>query len=708
MHFTRIKFFLLVSIFIGSIFQVPANAVTFGQEETEASIKFPWAVPILYYERDGTQPAGLCTGTLVRPDVVLTAAHCIPSEGYFEVKYGVTSLGEVGKTYTVNATWVHPRYSKSKFGVNDIGLLKLREPILGAVTLPLASQKTIKFAEGSKDIRILGWGEDQNGEVATYLRSARLNNQSSFLSRLLGKSFNKNTWVAAGKYNSVEKVYAGGCSGDSGGPLVGIYKSKFVQIGITSFGAVNCEIQVPTIFMKVGYYASEITNAINQLGLNAVVNDRSPAENIIPPTISGNIRIGSPATCFAGQWSPNVSSLSYKWETSGGVSISTGNVLILSESLAGQTIRCTVTGASRASSLSKSVDVRVPDKLIVVNQAAIIGLPKSGYDVGTTNSISCQAGTASGPVESSSFYWIVRNSTYDTSGTNIGNSQNLSLPSSFFQANNSKDLVCVNTLTGPGGTVRAQANGTIYSPQIPSIYSVSYSGFTDYYGSNRDAWIGTNLVCSASSSLPSSSSARISYSWKLFDSLSSYTPTDSSVGKIIGTGSTLYLSESLLKESVLKRIGCVASVTTLAGTVNGYSSVFYVDFRNIATPDLTPPTYSFISISPFNGPTFRLRDPFTIVFTAGDSSGLSSLPFSYRAIVNGSKEIPLTINGSRYTYPGGTALSTKFEQSFILPSTANGGEFGSYQIFVFISDSKSNSTGWQLLTNFEVTGERTN
>jgi V8-like Glu-specific endopeptidase len=699
----------VVATFIAFLFSLPtANAVTFGQEEINASTKFPWAVPILYYERDGLKPAGLCTGTLIRSDVVLTAAHCIPSDGYFEVKYGVTSLEDAGKTYTVNATWVHPRYSKSKFGVNDIGLLKLKEQIPGAVSLPLASQKIIKLSEASKDIRILGWGEDQNGEVATYLRSAQLANQSSFLSRLLGKKFNKNTWVAAGKYNSIEKVYAGGCSGDSGGPLVGKYKGEYVQIGITSFGAENCETEVPTIFMKTGYFASEINNAVNQLSLNAVVNDRSPAENVTPPSILGNIRIGTPVTCFAGQWSPNVSTFSYKWETLDGVSISTDKVLVLADSLAGQTIRCSVTGSSRASSLSKSVELKVPDRLTVLTQATIIGLPKSGYDVGTTNNLSCQAGTTSGQIESSSFSWIVRNSTYDTSGTNLGNSQSLNLPSSFFQTNNLKDLVCVNTLFGPGGTVRAQANGTIYAPQVPSIYSVSYSGFNSYSGSNADAWIGTNLVCSASSSLPSSSSTRISYSWKLFESLSSYTPTDASVGKVIGAGTSLTLTESLLREAVLKRIGCVASVTTLAGTATGYSSVFYVDYRNIATADLTPPTFSFISISPFNGPSFRLRDPFTIVFTAGDSSGLSAYPTSFRAILNGTKEISLSRNGNQYAYPGGTVTNTKYEQSFILPGTANGGELGSYQIFIGLFDSKGNYTGWQPLTSFEVTGERTN
>jgi hypothetical protein len=696
---------MVVALLLAS--SVPSLAVTFGQEETSSSVKFPWAVPVLHFEKDGTEPNGLCTGTLIKSDVVLTAAHCIPEDGFFKIKYGITSLEEDDKDFDVKATWIHPRYSKSRFGINDIGLLKLKEPIIGAITLPLATVKNLKLAESSKEIRILGWGEDQNGTIATYLRSAKLSNQSTFLTKLLGKKFNKNTWVAAGRYNSIERVYAGGCRGDSGGPLVAMMGSRYIQIGITSFGAENCETEVPTIFMKTSYFLSDISAAITQLNLNAVVNDRSPAENLSPPTISGEARVGSTLTCNPGSWSANIRSLSYEWSGINLGTLSDSQNLAVTASLAGVALKCTVTGSSKVNTVSVSVNTQVPEKLTIVNQARILGLPSDGSNVAASNNLSCQAGTASGVVETSTFYWLLRNSTSDTTGTTLGTTQTITLPSAFFTSNNRKDLVCVNVLNGPGGTVRAQANGTIYAPYIPTVSSVSYSGFTGYYGSNADSWIGTTLTCTGFSSLPSSSNSSLIYSWRVYEFDAPYWPTDATPSRIISNGPTLTLTEAILKDAVMKRIGCAATASTIAGSSTGYSSMFYVDFKNLNVPDLNPPTFSLISIKPYNGPAFRLRDPMNIVFTAGDISGLGTYPFSFKAVVNGSAEVPISTNGNIYAFPGGTNESTKYDWSLILPGASSGGKLGSYQVFISISDVKGNSTGWKLFTTFDVTGERT-
>lgn len=239
--------FLLIST-------LSASAITYGEEETQAAQKYPWVVLVLHFAVDEDTPDYTCTGTLITPNTVLTAGHCVDPRGRFEIKYGITTFNEEGRSFEVTGAWRSPRYSEKRFGVNDIGLLRLKENIPNAKTVALGSANNIKLAESSKQLKLFGWGIDQNGEQATYLRIATVINQSPLLKKILGKSFNSDVWFAAGRYIAKERIYSGACNGDSGGPLMGTVKGKFVQIGITSFGAEDCDTSNPTIFMRVGYY----------------------------------------------------------------------------------------------------------------------------------------------------------------------------------------------------------------------------------------------------------------------------------------------------------------------------------------------------------------------------------------------------------------------------------------------------------------------
>jgi Trypsin len=709
------KFRSIVVIFSSVLVSLPispglqnANAITYGKEFTNSTLESPWTLPIFIYERSGTSPSALCTGTLIKPDVVLTAAHCVPDEGFFEVKYGITSLNETSKSYLVDGAWRHPRYSQNKLGVNDIGLLKLKEPIIGAAVLPIASSKLTIKAESSPNLKIYGWGEDQNGVIATYLRGSSVKNQTAAIAKRYGKLFNKNTWLAAGSYISKERVYSGGCHGDSGGPLVATVNGSSVQIGVTSFGADICDVSQPTIFMKLSYYINDINQAIKQLSLNSVVTDRSPPENISSPSVGGAVRIGQLLTCNPGEWSKNVSQIKYEWFTSDNYSISTSQKLLIGDELAGKLLKCAVTGSNRTGDLTKTVDVQVPQKSTVLSPATITGMPATAYSILPNNQVSCNPAGVNGQIESSSFTWWLRSNSNDLNGINLGNAQTQNFPSSWFQENAGKLITCVYVASGPGGTVRSQADVNIFAPAKITISSVTITGMPDGYGGTNIEWIGTSAVCNSFNNAPPGISTNTSYTWRVYDSTPPYYPTGATPSRIISTGQSLLLTEAVLKDAVLKFIGCSAKIETVAGVSEGFSNAKYVDFKNIAVADKTAPSFSYMSILPFNGPTFRLRDPFTLVFTAGDSSGLGTYPFSFRAICNGATEVPLTINGSLYTYPGGTSASTKYEQSFILPSQASGGLLGSYQILIRVTDSKGNSTSWISAASFEVVGERTN
>ncbi len=141
MSFARAKIFILASIFVAGTFQVPAQAITFGQEVLSASTEYSYVVSIWHTESPQSPPSFTCTGTLIEPTVVLTAAHCLldargaPRKGAYFVKYGNNLLQE-GSLREVSATWHSPQYSNSK-SVGDVGLLRLSYPALGVKVLPL-------------------------------------------------------------------------------------------------------------------------------------------------------------------------------------------------------------------------------------------------------------------------------------------------------------------------------------------------------------------------------------------------------------------------------------------------------------------------------------------------------------------------------------------------------------------------------------------
>jgi uncharacterized protein (TIGR03382 family) len=192
--------------------------------------KWPDTVAVMW----GTDPtmSQACTGTLVAPNVVITAGHCVLQDPPDHVFVGASKLS-ASQEGQVLAIQKAIEYTNSQASV-DAGVLVLAQPVTGVMPRPIGSGWARFDIKNNASVQLVGFGTtDRNGSVST---------DALMEATTIITDYNCTTSAGCNTLAQPDGEFGAGgmgidtCPGDSGGPVYLTTDYGTYVIGITSRG----------------------------------------------------------------------------------------------------------------------------------------------------------------------------------------------------------------------------------------------------------------------------------------------------------------------------------------------------------------------------------------------------------------------------------------------------------------------------------------
>ncbi|MCF2910451.1 trypsin-like serine protease [Pseudoalteromonas sp. DL2-H2.2] len=223
-----------------------------GGETTPFAYPFMGSLQVF----NGEKFVHYCGSSLIAPNKVLTAAHCVEgwSASDFAVKFGGHDLTDEsqGQAYEVTDIVMHEGYKDEYDYNNDIAILTLANPVEGITPIELADDELKRSYVAGENFRVMGWGAlhaggpspDKLHEVdVAYIPNEVCNDAKHYDGRI------SDSMLCAG----FDEGGKDSCQGDSGGPLIVNRNNRWIQVGVVSWGFGCASPNRPGVYADVAF-----------------------------------------------------------------------------------------------------------------------------------------------------------------------------------------------------------------------------------------------------------------------------------------------------------------------------------------------------------------------------------------------------------------------------------------------------------------------